>query len=1316
VSARSKGYSGKGKAGGGGGAGGSGGASGSNGRAYLAPGASFSGTGNFLSADTHPAIEYTLTFDDEWRTNEVHDVKLGYALPASAPVMSRGSYRFLGWFDRQNALGTKYYNADGTLANPQFPWYSVVGNLKLYAGWQLESGTQPSITVTVAGVTNAITGGVSMSDPNGNFSYDGTTGVLALSKASATYEISGSETNGEIRIVAEQNCMVILNSFSLDGSMQPNVIPLTVSAGRTVTLDVDSGAQLKARDGCPAVSLGQGANLGIAGDGVINLAGGAGAADIALADGASSASVWINTRGPDIHFGTGVLGVQPAFFSANGSGTRVWRVKVPVGGTPRAAVSWAGLPDAYSPQNTIAGAGGESYLWLPDGAYTFSSLTSVGAKEWVVRVNGAHREAIPFVTTGLTINEVDTGHAAGPGWYWDEDHTVFLTNAGPFTVSGSTTAGVGVTASNDCAVTLADLSIDFSAYPGVHAIRVAPGASVDFTLVGDSTLQTATGESNEGRAALSVPAGASAAIDGEGTLTATAGSSQEASSGGAGIGGDFGEDAGSIAIRGGTITSKCYFSGAGIGGGDRGSGGDITISGGIVSAQGRQSGIGGGYGADGGNITISGGTVYAYATLGDRPDIGGMSNPEQASCTITGGSIHTYKPNSLKPAATNAVGATVHCVTVSGLPADTAPEITWLTSADAGYGQHDMRTDSDGRLYVWLANGTHYFTVDGLGFRATVDGTDTDAVPWSSGVTIDGTDVYLGSGDGWSYKDFTLSVTNADLHIGGTNVPHVVSGTNTAAEVRVSVACGGGLAVSNLVLDVSSGSGSPIAIDTGDAVTLHLAGTNALTGAGNYAGVSVAANKTLVIDGDGSLTATGGSQAAGIGGSLREAGGTIVISNGTVTAAGGYRAAGIGGGFNGSAGVCTIAGGTVTATGGEGGAGIGGGYAVFGSDGGHGGTTVISGGRVFATGGSQAAGIGGGRGGSNSEVCVTGGTVVPRHGAEAKYDVGSGYDTSYLPWKVKFMGGSVSTFSTNVTERPVNAGGTRVWRVEVGGLAPGGKVTGFASIAGAPDLSGYGANDIWADDDGKVYLWLPDGNHNFTLAVDGGDAVEYVARVVGADTTACVFGQTGLTVNGRDVGYLGGDGWWCDAMNSVYLTGAGPFTLSGTSEVYGVTALQSCHVTASNLRLHPHDRAAFAVGGNGVGVLLQGAGDGTNTFISGWGCAGIAVCAANNATLTILDGGAPISATSWRSAAGIGGNNGAAAGTINIEGGTVFATGSQGGAGIGGGPGGGAGQITISGGTVEAVSFRDGDQGFDFGAGIGGGSSGSGGYVHINGG
>ena len=702
MSARSKGYSGKGKAGGDGGSGGSGGASGGNGRAYLAPGASFSGTGNFLSADTHPAIEYKLTFNDEWRTNEVRNVKLGYALPTSAPVMSRGNHRFLGWFDRQNALGTKYYNADGTLANPQFPWYSVVGDLKLYAGWQLEDGTQPSITVVVGGVTNAITGGVSMSDPNGNFSYDGTTGVLALSKASATYEISGSETNGEIRIVAEQNCMVILNSFSLDGSMQPNVIPLTVSAGRTVTLDVDSGAQLKARDGCPAVSLGQGANLAITGDGVINLAGGAGAADIALADGASSASVWINTRGPDIHFGTGVLGEQPAFFSANGSGTRIWRVKVPLGGTPRSAVSWAGLPDAYSPQNTIAGAGGESYIWLPDGAYTFATLTAQGASEWVVNVSGAHREAIPFVPTGLRINDVDVGHAAGPGWYWNEDHTVLLTNAGPFIVTGTTTSGVGILAAADCNVFFTeDLAIDCSLYAGHDTFRVAPGATVTFMVNGQATLI-----GGAGCAGLSVPDGATAVFEGDGTLSARAPKPDSGYTGGAGIGGNAEESAGTIIIHSGRISAVSECSGAGIGGGTHGAGGRIDISGGVVMATGRQSGIGGGYEAPAGSITISGGTVIPSVTLSDRPAIGSYWSVSTDSVVISGGSVRTTTAK-VVPAARKGVN-NLHCVTVSGFAANAAVTLDEIADANVPvYGDNDLFADGDGRSYLWLPDGDH---------------------------------------------------------------------------------------------------------------------------------------------------------------------------------------------------------------------------------------------------------------------------------------------------------------------------------------------------------------------------------------------------------------------------------------------------------------------------------------------------------------------------------------------------------------------------------------------------------------------------------
>ena len=82
----------------------------------------------------------------------------------------------------------------------------------------------------------------------------------------------------------------------------------------------------------------------------------------------------------------------------------------------------------------------------------------------------------------------------------------------------------------------------------------------------------------------------------------------------------------------------------------------------------------------------------------------------------------------------------------------------------------------------------------------------------------------------------------------------------------------------------------------------------------------------------GSLTATGGSYSAGIGGSYWGSGENITINGGTVTATGSYYGAGIGGGENGSGKNITINGGTVNATGTDGGAGIGGGENGNGED------------------------------------------------------------------------------------------------------------------------------------------------------------------------------------------------------------------------------------------------------------------------------------------------------------------------------------------------------------------------------------------------
>ncbi|MGM9603492.1 MAG: hypothetical protein ACI3XG_00325, partial [Faecousia sp.] len=121
---------------------------------------------------------------------------------------------------------------------------------------------------------------------------------------------------------------------------------------------------------------------------------------------------------------------------------------------------------------------------------------------------------------------------------------------------------------------------------------------------------------------------------------------------------------------------------------------------------------------------------------------------------------------------------------------------------------------------------------------------------------------------------------------------------------------------------------------------------------------------------DGSLNATGGTDAAGIGGGYKGDGSNITITGGEVTAQGGDSGAGIGGGQVGDGSNITITGGEVTAQGGIWGAGIGGGIRGTGSD------ITISGGEVNATGGNYAAGIGGGDGGDGSNITISGGNVT----------------------------------------------------------------------------------------------------------------------------------------------------------------------------------------------------------------------------------------------------------------------------------------------------------------------------------------------------
>ena len=194
----------------------------------------------------------------------------------------------------------------------------------------------------------------------------------------------------------------------------------------------------------------------------------------------------------------------------------------------------------------------------------------------------------------------------------------------------------------------------------------------------------------------------------------------------------------------------------------------------------------------------------------------------------------------------------------------------------------------------------------------------------------------------------------------------------------------------------------------GDAtIILKDGSTNTVKGFySNYPGILAAVGHTLIIKGTGSLTASSNGGGAGIGGGWGAiACGNIEIQGGTITATGGYNAAGIGSGSCGNCGNITISGGNVTANGGEYAAGIGSGAGDNESSTDKCGDILISGGTVSATGGYCAAGIGSGSCGNCVNISISGGTVKATGGA---YSAGIGSGSEGTCGAITISGGTVS--------------------------------------------------------------------------------------------------------------------------------------------------------------------------------------------------------------------------------------------------------------------------------------------------------------------
>lgn len=248
--------------------------------------------------------------------------------------------------------------------------------------------------------------------------------------------------------------------------------------------------------------------------------------------------------------------------------------------------------------------------------------------------------------------------------------------------------------------------------------------------------------------------------------------------------------------------------------------------------------------------------------------------------------------------------------------------------------------------------------------------------------------------------------------------------------------------IKDVHIDTSSvaGGGAAISVTGSGNTNIELDGNNSVTSAEDHAGIEKNGSNTGTLtikdanENKGSLTATGGAGAAGIGGGDKSEGSHIKITGGEVTANvndGRYGGgAGIGGGSSGEGNDITISGGTVNATGGNGAAGIGGGFQ------GNGENITILGGEVNATGGASAgnnysvgAGIGGGNDGDGTNISISGGTVTAIGGSVTGENVSNGAAGIGGGGK----GGSASDVS--ITGGTVNASGGN-GAAGIGGGAP----------------------------------------------------------------------------------------------------------------------------------------------------------------------------------------------------------------------------------------------------------------------------------------
>ena len=581
------------------------------------------------------------------------------------------------------------------------------------------------------------------------------------------------------------------------------------------------------------------------------------------------------------------------------------------------------------------------------------------------------------------------------------------------------------------------------------------------------------------------------------------------------------------------------------------------------------------------------------------------------------------------------------------------------------------------------------------------------------------------SGNGWVLSNNVYTVSGDVTITGSTTTRRIVINSGTSSSPRRITLNGA---------TITASSGNPIIIDSSRYVVLTLSGKNTLTSSNaTYAGIRTT-GANLTIDGTGSITVTGGSNAAGIGGdggntgstgstyagtggpgSPGSSGGTLIINSGTVTSYSGNNGTGSGAGIGGGAG----------GTGGTGGVGRdansslsnagNGGTGGNAGNAGNGGSLTINGGTVIAR-SQKGAGIGGGSGGVGGQG-GTGGKGSPAKGGDGDKPPGKGGTGGN--GGIGGVGGNCGTVIINsgtVTASSTNSAG-------IGGGAYGnGGAGGMGGIGGDPN-SLYPIRGATGNTGSNGTPGSPGNGGNVTIkgsvvsasstqgaGIGGGPGGNGVGRAGGSGGTVTI--SNGASVQAISTYSAGIGGGW-GGYGSTGSTGSkgtdssvnktpSAFLISETSETTEIFE-DIYDVENKGIINDPNAELIQEV----VEIPIPGSGGKGGT--GGAGGAG-----GNGATITISGENTYLYAKSTSGVA-IGGGNGGAGGQGGLggesgrgESGSYNSNGGDGGNGGVGGNGGNCGSVTINGGRIEAIS-TNGSGAISGGSGGNGGAGGSGG-------